>query len=376
MQRPIYKPIGTALEALDTPSLVVDLAALQHNIETVHGFFRDREAKIRPHVEAHRCPAIAARQLAALGTVGGVSVNTLGQAEVFAATGCSDILVANQVVTPAKIERLCALAHQVRMTVAVDSAANVAALSAAASAHAVTLGVLVDVDTGANRCGVAPGDAALALARSVTSSAGLEFEGLMTYVGEPLDDRQSNVERSRQRVQKVLDTRDAIERAGLTVLVLSAGATHDYRSVGAMAGVTEVRAGSYALMDGRHRAYCPELQPAARIMATVISRPESTMAITDAGVKATGLDAGDPTLERIAGVDAAVSAHTTAGFAGAEHGLLELQGVAEAAVAVGDLVWTIPADIGTCANLHDYVYLVSNGRLAAVWPVGARGQYR
>ena len=218
---------------------------------------------------------------------------------------------------------------------------------------------------------------AVALARSALGAPGLDFAGLMSFTGNALDaDLNSSAAESRPRVQMLLDTRQAVEKAGMEVRVVSAGGTNDYELVGDMAGVTEVRAGSYALMDGRHRERCPHLRPAAHIMATVISRPESTLAITDGGVKATGMDAGEPSLARIGGASDAVLANATAGFAGAEHGMLALQGAAEAGVQVGDKVWVIPADIGTCANLHDYFYAGSDGRLEAVWEIAARGFYR
>ena len=127
---------------------------------------------MRPHVTAHRCPAIAHKQLAAGGTVGGIAVTTVGEAEVFAEHGFDDIFVANEVVTAAKIRRLCALARRARMTVAVDQAMNVADFSAAASSHGVTLRVVVDIHTSANRCGVAPGQPAVALAQTVRAAAG------------------------------------------------------------------------------------------------------------------------------------------------------------------------------------------------------------
>ena len=136
MERPIFKPIGTPTEQLDTPTLVVELDALAHNIEAVHSFFREREAKLRPHVEAHGCPGIAHRQLASAGTVGGVSVSTVGEAEVFAQAGISDITVANEVVTPQKIARLCALARSCRVTVAVDNPRVVERTSRAARTRA------------------------------------------------------------------------------------------------------------------------------------------------------------------------------------------------------------------------------------------------
>ena len=130
MERPIFKPIGTPEEELDTPILVVDTALLERNIETVHSHFRDLDtARLRPHVAAHGSPAIAHMQLDAGGTVGGISVSTLGQAEVFAESGFDDISLANIVVTPDKIRRLCALARHAKVTVQVDSAGNVGDLS-------------------------------------------------------------------------------------------------------------------------------------------------------------------------------------------------------------------------------------------------------
>ena len=109
MERPIFKPIGTAEEALDTPSLVVDISGLNQNIETMHSFFRSRPVGLRPHVSGHGSPAIAHMQIAAGGTVGGITAMTLGQAEVFAQAGFSDILVVNLVVTAPKIARLASL---------------------------------------------------------------------------------------------------------------------------------------------------------------------------------------------------------------------------------------------------------------------------
>src|SRR5919108_5910821 len=116
MERPLFKPVGTAVMRLDTPALVVDLTVLEQNINTVHALFRQQQAKLRPHVSAHRCPHIAHLQTAAGGTVGGISVTTLGEAEVFAAHGCHDLFVANELVTPSKLRRLCALARQATVT--------------------------------------------------------------------------------------------------------------------------------------------------------------------------------------------------------------------------------------------------------------------
>lgn len=369
MERPIFKPVGTPVAQLDTPVLVVDLSRVEHNLETLHGFFRHREAKVRPHVAVHRCPALAHQQLAAGGTVGGISVTTIGEAEVFADHGLHDITIANQVVTLQKMRRLCALAHRATLTVAVDNPTNVRHLSEAAGAHGVTLQVLVDIHTRLNRCGVEPGQPAVELARAVHAAPHLDFVGLMTYEGAILtQEPEARATATRQCIQQVLDTRQLLERAGLEVRVVSAGNTSNYDIAGAMAGVTEVPAGAYALLDARYSPHRPQFQPAARVMTTVTSRPEPGTAITDAGQKAVSSDLGLPV--------AADLAEATVTSLSAEHCRLRLEGATDGHLHLGDTLWLTPQDIGTCVNLYDYMHAVRDGRLEAVWRVAARGQYR
>lgn len=369
MERPIFKPIGTPVDQLDTPALVVDLAILERNIDTLHGFFRQHEAKVRPHIESHRCPAIAHKQLAAGGTVGGLCVNTVGQAEVFAEYGFTDMLVAHEIVAAQKIKRLCALARHASMSVAVDQPQNVQALSNAASTHGVTLHVVVDIHTRGDGCGVEPGQSALDLARLVQQAPQLEFAGLMTREGpSPSEDPGKLAGESRQCIQHVLDTREVLEKAGLAVPRVSVGGTYNYEIAGAMAGVTEVLAGTYALMDARYLQSRPQFKAAASVMATVTSRPEPGTAIVDAGQKAVGIDTGLPLVRDLPGAIATALS--------AEHGRLRLQDDAESRLKLADKVWLTPWDIGTCANLYDYIHAVRNGQLEVVWDVSARGQYR
>ena len=369
MERPIFKPVGTPVEQLDTPALVLDLDVLERNIETVHSFFRQRPANLRPHVEAHRCPAIAHKQLAAGGTVGGISVTTVGQAEVFAQYGFADIFMANEVVTPQKIGRLCALAHSVRVTVAADNPKSVQDLSDAAQQSGVTLNVVVDVHTRLERGGVEPGRPALDLARSISGAPGLHFAGLMTYEGTILsEDRQELEAESRKCAQMVLDTREMVEREGMEVEVVSVGGTHNYEIAGALSGVTEVPAGSYSLMDHRYSEHRPELKPAARVLATVISHPEPGNAILDCGQKSMSVDTGLPVVDGLPGA--------TLVRMSAEHGIMTLEGDAESAAAIGDKVWLTPWDIGNCVNVYDYMHAARDGRLEAMWDVAARGRYR
>lgn len=369
MERPIFKPIGTNTEELDTPSLIVDVEALDHNIAAMASFFADRPAKLRPHVEAHRTPAIAHKQIAAGGHAGGIAVSTVGQAEVFAQNGFHDIFVANLIVTPQKIMRLCALARQVKIGVAVDSLANAADLSAAASAGGVHLDVGVYVNTRLNLYGVEPGGPAVELAKAVVDSPGLKFAGLMTHEGRILcEDPEDAAKETRAAVQPVLDTREDIERAGIEAPAVRAGGTSNYEVVGGIDGIGEVLAGSYALLDARHAPHKPQFKVAGRVMATVTSRPERGYMITDGGQKAIGADTGFPTIDnlqnpRVKGLSA-------------EHGSIYFDEANGGSPKLGDKIWCTPWDAATCANLHDYMFAVRRGKLESVWHISARGRYQ
>ena len=369
MERPIFKPIGTPVDQLDTPALVVDLDVLERNIDTLHSFFRQRQAKVRPHVESHRCPAIAHKQMASGGTVGGISVTTVGEAEVFAQHGFADILVANEVVTTQKIGRLCALAHHTKMTVAADNPKNVEDLSEAAQGNGVTLSVVLDIHTRLNRCGVEPGRPAVELARAITEAKSLHLAGLMTYEGAILEeDFEKLASESRMWIQQVLDTREMVEKDGMAVAAVIVGGTHNYEIAGAMPGVTEVPAGSYALMDYRYSQHRPQFKPAVGVMASVTSRPEPEVAFLDCGQKAIGIDTGLPVVEDIPGA--------TLSNMSAEHGWLTLEGNARSSVDLGGKVRLTPWDSGNCVNIYDYINVVRDGKLEAIWEIAARGRYR
>ena len=378
MERPVFQPTGTPVMDLDTPALVVDLDVMERNIETLHSRFDQSTAKVRPHVTGHQTPKIAHRQLQAANAVGGISVTTVGEAEVFGDAGITDILVASQIVTQPKIRRLCALAGSNRIAVAVDNPQNVADLSQAASAQGVTLGVLVELDVGLGRCGVAPSGEAVELSRAVSRSPGLRFDGIMAIAPFPMSageaggssefpERQERDAISWQVLQKVLDTRQLIEKAGLPVSTVSVGGTHNYDIAAGMAGITEVQAGSYPLMDHLYCRLRPEFSPAAKILAAVISRPTGESAVLDAGHKATGPDRGMAVLEGVAGAQAVRFS--------AEHGVLDLQTGPAQNIKAGDKTWLVPYNLGLCFNQYDYVRAVRGDKLEGFWPIAGRGRF-
>ena len=369
MERPLFAPVGTPVMQLDTPALVVDLDLLQHNLNTVHTRFAHYQTKLRPQVSHHRCPTLAHRQLAAGGTVGGISVSTLGEAEVFAAHGFTDIVVTNHVVTGGKIAHLCALAGQVRLTIAADQPQNIHDLAAAAASRHVTLRVALDIQTHHGQCGVAPGQPAVELARVVCQASHLEFAGLMTM--HDLDhskDLGGRTSDTRQIRQALLDTQHMIEQAGMQVPAISVDDAALSDADMRLDGITEIRAGAYALMDARSSTRLPDLRPAVRVLTTVTSRPEPGMAITDTGQKAIGVDSGLPVVSDMPGV--------VADRLSAEHCRLLLDSDAARHLAPGDKLWLTPWDSAACANLYDYLHVMRDGRLEAVWPIAARGHYR
>jgi D-serine deaminase-like pyridoxal phosphate-dependent protein len=368
MERPIFQPVGTPVEELDTPALVLDLDVMDKNIQTFQGYFAATAVKARPVVTSHLCPQIARRQLNAGGTNGGIAVTTLGEAEVFAHSGFADILLANQVVTVSKIRRLCALAGLTSVGIAVDNADNAEQLSSGAVAAGVELRVLVEIDAGMGRCGITPGAEAVALAQKVAGLPGLKLEGIMGSVPGPKgdDDPAQHETKTRANLQIVVDSREAMEKAGLTVPVVSVGGTHCYAVAIQMSGVTEVRAGRYPLMDHRLKSFLPELNPAAKILASVISHPIDGMAVLDAGHKATAPDQGRPVLEGIEG--------GTATRFSAEHGIVDLEGDAQKQLNAGDKAWLIPYELGASVNQYDYFRAAKNGKLEGFWPISARGR--
>lgn len=384
MERPIIQPVGTPAEELDTPALVVDLGVMEQNIAVLHDALNGSnggsagQVLVRPHVSCHGCPEIAQIQLAAAGNTGGVAVSSLGEAEAFAGgngddsagdgpAAIDDILIAGRVITAAKIRRLVTLAGRIKMSVAVDHVRNVEDLSAAAQAAGATLGILVDIDAGYGFGGVSAGRDAVDLARSVMDAPGLSLEGIMAYEGPvAIADSDERAAETRRRLQPILDTRSDLEQAGIEVAAVSAGSTYSYDAVSQMSGITEVQAGVYPLMDVETLRVRPEFQPAAKILATVISHPVAGRAVVDAGHKTTGPDFGVPVLE---GFPGAVAARFSA-----EHGILDLEGQATEQLTANDKVHLVPFNLALCVNQYDYIRAVRDGTLVGYWRVAGRGQ--
>ncbi len=358
--------VGLPLAEIDTPALVIDLDAMDRNIAAVAGELAGREVAWRPHAKGHKCPAIAHRQLAA-GAIG-VTCAKLGEAEVMAAAGVRSILIANQVVGPLKTRRLAALAagSGAEIIVAVDSLGNVHELDAAAHERGARLPVVIEVDTGMQRAGLAPGEPVVELAREIVACPNLRFAGVMAWEGHALSIADSEARRQEvtAAVERLTRSADACREAGMPVEIVSCGGSGTYLTTGARPGVTEVQAGGATLGDSFYRGLGAPIERALALMVQVTSRPTPDRIIVDAGRKST-----DPNLHSPVplGVEGVVRVTLSA-----EHGRIELD--RPSPLKVGDRLDLEIAYHDHTVHLHDELYVARNGVVIAVWPVAGRGK--
>jgi D-serine deaminase-like pyridoxal phosphate-dependent protein len=358
-------PIGLPVSELDTPALLLDLDRLQHNIDLMAAHFKARGVAWRPHAKAYKCPAIAhlVRRAGAIG----VTVAKVSEAEVMAAAGIDDILVAHLVVGPSKVARLAALQHQGDVKVTVDHPDQVGPLGQAAVTAGVKIGVLVDVDIGMRRTGVATAAAAVELARLVSTTSGLRFDGLMGYEGHTLMIPDPATKRSAiiMAIGRLLQARDAVESAGLECRIISAGGSGSYQYSAEIPGLTEIQAGG-GIFACRYYTQGCNVQghlPALTLLATVVSRPSSDRAILDIGQKSVSQHQSPPILRdypncRVIGLSA-------------EHATIELE--PGNALRIGEKVHVIPGYSDFTFVLHDRVLGFRKERVSAAWDLLGRG---
>jgi D-serine deaminase-like pyridoxal phosphate-dependent protein len=355
--------VGQPLAALDSPQLVIDLDVVDSNLKRMFGRFRDKGLAVRVHFKSLKCGGLA--QYIARAGANGFLCAKLNEAEVLANAGLLDIFIANQIVGPIKLRRLAALAGRAQVRVCVDDARNVEAMAQAAREAGTTIGVLVEVDVGMNRCGVEPGEPALALARQIHASQGLRFVGLQGYDGhlQLVADPAERRAKCHEALEKLVGTRRLLEESGIPVTVVTGAGTGTWEFVGAYEGVTEIQPGSFVLMDCAYHAVRPEFGCALSVMATVISRRPAWY-VLDAGSKAISRDFGSPVMkDRPADKVAKLSE---------EHALVETN---DPSVKVGDRLEVIPAHCCATMNLHRTCVAVRKGRVEAIWPIEASGRY-
>lgn len=346
---------------LDTPVLMVDLDALEGNLQRYHEYFRECGIALRPHIKTHKNLAIAHAQMRA-GAIG-ITCQKLGEAEVMLAGGVTpDILIPYNIMGAVKLARLGAVARQCTLTVAADSEYTVAGLGAAARHAEARVGVVVELNRG--RTGVASPAAAAGLGHRIQLETGLELRGLM-IMPSPVE--------VRPLLQEVLELFD---RDGLPHPIVSGGSTPSAFTAHQIPELTEYRAGEYCVGGQSHlrRGTHTVDQCALRVLTTVVSRPAPDRAILDAGSKS--LSASVLRTEGGASMGYIVE-YPEARLSGAseEHGHVDLSSSPRKPV-VGERVQVIPVHPCPCVNEHDQLVAIRQGRVEAYWPVHARGCIR
>jgi len=362
---------GMPLTEVDTPALLLDMEAFESNLDRLDTSLAGKEIRVRPHAKSHKCPEIALRQMAH-GAVG-VCCQKVTEAEAMVAGGIPDVLISNQVVGTRKIARLIALAQRGRVSVLVDDASNVAALNDAAAQNNVSLNVLVEIDVGAKRCGVAPGEPARALAAQVASSSHLHFKGIHAYQGAAQHVRSSEERRSliARAVEMVSDTIALLRADGLECEIVTGAGTGTYPLEAASNVYNEIQPGSYVFMDadyGRNEwaLPLPRFEHALFVLTTVMSRPAPERAVVDAGLKASSIDSGMPVVWERQGLQVVRIAD--------EHGVIEVA-AGTAPPALGEKLLLVPGHCDPTVNLYDWFVCVRDGRVEALWPITARGAF-
>ena len=360
----LYRPLpGTHVEELDTPCLILDMDALDHNMDVMASYYAGRASKLRPHGKNHKTPVLAHRQIRRGGTVGGVCSAKVSEAEVMVHGGIPSVFITSEVVAPLKVDRLCALARQAEMLVACDDPKNARDLSQAAAAQGVDLGVVIEMETGLRRCGVQDIEHGVALAQTIHSLPGLTFRGIMSHqVIREMPEREDRVTEGYRVIQNVIDLKDAIQATGIPVEIVSTGETWSYDVAGEIPGVTEVQGGSYLVMETGY-SYMSDFHYAGKVLTTVISAPRPGVAVGDAGQKTVSTLRGLPDVEGRPGV--------TVESMDPDHVIFRLDGGAQ--LSPGDQLTLIPSQQDATVSRWDRFIGVRRGRVEAVWDIEARG---
>jgi D-serine deaminase-like pyridoxal phosphate-dependent protein len=366
---------GQSLAEIETPALVLDLDAFERNLVAMAAFTQAHGVRLRPHAKTHKSPEIALRQIAH-GAVG-QCCQKVSEAEVLVAGGVGDVLVTNEIASPAKLDRLARLARSARVGLCVDHAEGVREAAEAAARNDVVLDVYVEIDVGGRRCGIAPGEGAVRLAEAISRSNTLRFAGLQAYHGaaqhmRSIDERREAIERAGLAAR---NTVDRLAQAGLNCEIVSGAGTGTHELETHSGIWNEIQAGSYIFMDAdyaRNRladgSPFRSFEHALFVLAGVMSKPVPDRAIVDAGHKAAAIDSGMPVPFRREGV-----VYTKPSD---EHGILT--GDPIALPHRGDRLLLVPGHCDPTVNLHDWYVCVRglhgpDAHVEAVWPVAARG---
>ena len=357
--------IGRATQELATPVLVVHLDAFESNISSMAEYCRRHGKAWRPHSKAHKCPDIA--RLQCLAGACGITCAKLSEVELMVERGIDDVLLANQILDPSKLQRLAHLQERARVLAIVDCLEAIRAIEVAATAAEVTVPLLIDVDIGMHRTGTPPGDPALALAKAITGATGLRLEGLMGYEGHVLDVHPPDQKRTacQGALDLLLETRDLLAHEGIASPIISAGGTGSYAITAAYPGITEIQAGGGIFMDALYRDafHVEDLRFALTVMTSVTSR-QAERVVVDAGFKTLSAHHQPPRALHRDDIEFE--------YLSAEHGVFRVAPGKEGP-RLGERIELLVGYSDSTTFLHDRLVGLRNDRVERVWDVLGRG---
>jgi len=354
--------------------VLVDLDVLERNVARMAAYAAERVIALRPHAKSHKTVAIADRQRAA--GAHGLTVAKLDEAEAYLAAGFDDLLIANEIVGVDKWQRLAAMQRRGSVAAGIDDFQAAEGMAEVARQAGVTVPVLIEVDSGLRRAGVAPGPATLELAAKVAGLEGLILRGVFTHAGHAYSAQShADVARIGQAEGEVLvETAQLLRSNGVRCEVVSVGSTPTARYAGAVPGVTEFRPGNYVFYD-RMQVALGSAQAedcALTVLARVISRPDPQRVVVDAGSKTFALDRGAHGTDALGGFGEDTAQHLVLERLSEEHGMLSLEMPGQS-VGLGDRLRFVPNHACTVANLADVLLGVRGDRVTEVLPVLVRG---
>jgi len=369
-------PVGRSIEEIETPALLLDLDKFQWNIDKMFKFAREAGVNVRPHAKTFKAAAICNKLLEA-GAIG-LMTQKLGEAEALLNAGVlygdKNILISQELADPAKVEKLVGMnvaMGEGKVLTSIENAEEAELLSEATLRWGIKQHVIIEMSQG--RCGTPPGKPTVDLAKKVVSLKGLKFRGIYGY------ENPVEKEIALQRNKLTVDTANMIRRAGIEVEIVSAGSTGTYEVTGTYPGITEIQPGSFVFGVG------PEgtgygfktmndvyFKSSLSVLTQIIGNNFSDRVVTDAGLKVMSSGFGPP-LVRVNGEIIECEGVRLS----EEHGTVQFKEGSEVRKRLkwGQKIEFIPSHCCTCVDEHENIFVVKDGKLAAIWPITARSKY-
>jgi D-serine deaminase-like pyridoxal phosphate-dependent protein len=362
------------LNEVPTPALLLDRGVFESNLKKMADHVNRDGVAVRPHSKTHKCPVIAKRQLE-LGAVG-ICCAKVGEAQVMADAGISNILITSPVVTKEKIDPVVAMAKDhAGIMMVIDNIPTADKFNAAAKAAGANLKGLIDLDTGTRRTGIALGEPALELARQITQKCkSLSLVGLQSYAGHlmHITGHEKRKTRSIETMKLALETKKSIESEGMRLGIFSGGGTGTFDIDSGVKGVTDLQVGSYPFMDVQYRAIgdadgdvFDHFEPSLFVLVTAISKPVDALITVDAGYKSFAAEDAIPEFVDYDGL--------VYHWGGDEHGIIEIKNPSKP-FNLGDKARLVVSHCDPTVNLYDVYHVVEDGHVTELWPIAARGK--